>query len=111
MWVSFSDNVDVKVGIDPLLDNFGSNSVVLLLFSSLGSCSRISTRPIYYIPDLLLLEHGLGKIGPLRPIFKATELLSLALAVVVFVRHFDGNLEGGEKCSIGAAERTPDLIT
>ena len=107
MWVSFPDNVDVEVGIDSLLYNFGSNSVVLLLFPSLGSCSRISTGPIYYIPDLFLFEHGLGKIGKLRQIFEAMELLFLALAIVVFVCH----LEGGEKCSAGAAEHISDLIT
>ena len=107
MWVSFSNNVDVEVGIDPLFDNFGSNSVVFLLFSSLGSCSRISIRPIYFIPDLLFLEHGLGKIGLLRPIFEAMELLSLALAIVVFVYH----LERGEKYNTDTAEHTPDLIT
>ena len=63
--------------------------------------------PIYYIPDLLLLEHGLGKISPLRRIFKATELLSLTLTIVIFICH----LEGGEKCSTSAAEHIPDLIT
>ena len=107
IWVSFSNNVDVEVGIDPLFDNFGSDSVVLLLFPSLGSYSKISTRPVYYIPDLLLFEHDLSKIGLLRPIFKVIELFSLALAIVVFVRH----LEGGEKCSAGVAERIPDLLT
>ena len=102
-----SDNIDIEVGIDPLLNNFGSDSVVFFFFPSLGSCIKISIESIYYISDLLLLEHGLGKIGPLRPIFKITELLSLAIAVVVFVRH----LEGGKKCSTGEAKRTSDLIT
>ncbi len=110
MWVSFSNDVDIEVGVDPLLDDFGSNSVILLLLPSLSSCSRISTRSIYYILDLFFLEHGLSKIGPLRPILKAAELLSLPLAVVVFVHHFDDDLEEDEKCNTGAAERTPDLI-
>ena len=103
----FSDNIDVEIGINPLLDNFENDSVVLLFFPSLDSCSRISTGPIYYILDLFLLEYSLGKIGPLRPILEVLKLLSFTLTNVVFVCH----LEKCEKCSIGAAEHISDLIT
>ena len=103
--------MDVEVKVDPLLNNYISNNVVLLLLPSLGSCSRITTGLIYYISDLFLLKHSLGKIGPLKPIFKVTKLLSLALAVVVFICHFDNDLEEGEKCSTGIVKYTPDPIT
>ena len=107
MWVLFSDNVDIEVGINLLLENFGSDIIVLLLFPSLGSCNKISTRPIYYIPDLLFLKYGLDKIGLLRPIFEVTEFFSLALVVIVFICH----LKGSEKCSTSSAEHISDLIT
>lgn len=107
----FSNNIDIEVGVDLLLDDFGSNSIVFFLLLNLGSYSKISTRPIYYILDLFFLKHGLGKIGPLRPILEAKELLSFALAVNVFVCHFDDDLEKGEKCNTGIAERISDLIT
>ena len=111
MWVSFSNNIDLKIGVDPMLDNFGSDSVVFLFFPRLDSFSKISMGPMYYIVDLLFLEYSLGKIGPLRPIFKVTELLSLALAVILSVYYFDSDLDEGKKCSTCAAERISDLIT
>ena len=46
MYILFSGNDDEEVGINPLLDSFRSNSIVLLFFRNLGSCSRISTGPI-----------------------------------------------------------------
>ena len=66
---------------------------------------------IYYISYLFFFEHDLGKVGLLGPIFEVMELLFFTLIVVVFVCHFDDDLEKCEKCSTGIAEHTPNLIT
>lgn len=85
MWVMFSDNTNIKVGNNILLDNFGSHNIVFLLFPSLSNYSRINIRPIDYISDLFFFKYDLGKIGPLKPIFKATELFFLTLVIVIFI--------------------------
>lgn len=105
----FSNDIDVKVAVDPLLDDFGSNSIVFLLFPSLSSCGRVSSRFIYYIPDLFYLKHGLNKVGLLRPIFKVAELFFLALAIVVLFTHLTDLKKG--KNVILAPVHTSDLIT
>ena len=107
--VSFSNDVNVKINVYPLLNNFRSNSIVLLFFPSINSCDGVSLRSIHYISDLFFLKHCLGKVGPLRPVLKAAELFSLALAVVIFVSHLDDLVEG--KNIILVSVHTPDLIT
>lgn len=109
-WVLFSDDVNVEIRIDPLLDDLGSDSVVLLLLLCLGSYSKICIGPIYYIPDLYFLGYGLDKISPLRPILEVTEHFFLALVIVVFI-HYDDNLEKGEKCCTDVVKYIADLIT
>ena len=95
--VSFSKDVDVMVTVDPLLDDFRSNSVVFFLFPSISSCNEVSSRSIDYILDLFFLEHRLCKIDPFRPVLKAVELISLALAVLVvfsYLTDLDDLVEG-----------------
>lgn len=86
--ILFSNNVYVKVAIDPLLNDFRSDSVVFFLFPSLSSCSRVSSRSIYYILNFFFLKYGLNKVSPLRLIIKAAENFSFAFAVIVFVSYF-----------------------
>lgn len=93
MWVLFFNNINIKVGMDLLFDNFGRNCIVFFLFLCQYSCNRISTKPIYYISNFFSLEYGLGKIGPLKPIFKVTKLLFFTFVVIIFVYHFDNNLK------------------
>lgn len=92
--IFFSNDVDSKINIDPLLHDYRSNSVVL------------------FIPDLFFFEYHLRKVGPLRPVLKAAELLSLALAVAVLVNHLTdlNDLEKDENIIL-ALVYTPDLIT
>ena len=59
---------------------------------------------IYYIPDFFFLKYGLHKIGLLRSIFDVIELLSLSFTVIVFVHHFDDDLEENEKYNTGVVE-------
>ena len=65
---------------------------------------------IYYIPNLFFFEYDLCKIDQLRAIIKAMEILSLDLAIVIFICHFDDNLEEFEKCNIDTAKYITDLI-
>ena len=110
--VFFSNDVDIKVTVDPLLDDFRSDSVILLLFPSLSSCDGVSSKSIHYISDLFLLEHCLGKVGSLKPVLKAAELLFHILAVVVFVSHLtDFNNLVKDKNIILVSMHTSDLIT
>ena len=104
MWVSFSNNIDIEVRVDPLFDDFKSNSIAFLFFPSLGSYSRISIGPIYYIPNLFLLEYSLRKISLLRLMLEVMELFSLTLTIVVFICHFDNNLEKNKKCNTSIVE-------
>ena len=87
--VFFSNNVEIEVTIDPLLDDFWSDSIVLIFFSSLSGCGEISSRSVAYIPDLFFLKYSLIKVSLLKSIFKAMELLSLAFAVVIIVSHLN----------------------
>ena len=110
--IFFSNNVDVKVTVDPLLDDFKSDRIVFLLFPSLSSYGGVSSKSIHYIIDIFFLEHYLGKVGSLRSILKVVELLSLALAIVVLISHFANlnDLEEGKNVIL-ASVHTPDLIT
>ena len=108
----FSNYVDVKVTVNPLVDDFRNDNIVLLLFPSLSSCDGVSSGFIYYIPDLFLLEYRLGKADPLRQVFKAVELLSLACVVVILVSHLaDLNDLEESKNVILALLYISDLIT
>ena len=109
--IFFSYDINIKITVDPLLDDFRSNNIVFLFFPSLSSCVEISLRFIHYIPNLFLLKNYLGKVDPLRPVLKAVELLSLAFAIIVRVSDFadlDDLVEG--KNVIFARMHTPDLI-
>ena len=110
--VSFSNDVDVKVTVDPLHNDFRSNSIVLLLFPSLSSCNGVSSRSIYYIPDLFILEYCLNKVGSLKLVLKTAELLSFVFAVVILVSYL-ADLDDLEedKNVILVPVHTPDLIT
>lgn len=106
--VFFSNNVDVKVTIDPLLDDFKSDSIVFFFFPSLSICDRVSLRSIYYIPDLFFLKYDLSKVSTLRPILEVAELFSFVLMLVILVSYFADfdNLKEGKKCNIGASVYT-----
>lgn len=86
--VFFSNNVDIKFAVDLLLDDLKRDSIVFLFFPSLSGNSEVSSRSIHYISDLFFFKHDLSKVGLLRPIFKATELLSFALTIVGLISHF-----------------------
>ena len=105
----FSNNIDKKVTINPLVDCFRSNSIVFLLFPSLNNYSRIITKPIYNILNLFILEHGLHKLNPLRPILEAVKLLSFTLIVVIFVCHF-AELKEDKNVILLQQKRKPDFI-
>ena len=100
--VPFSNDVDVKVAIDPLLDDFRSNSVVYLFSLSLSSCDEVSLKFIHYISDLFFFKHSLSRINLLGPILKTLELHCLALIVVILVSHFTNlhYLRESKKCNI-----------
>lgn len=89
MRVSFSNNVDVKVTINPLFDDLKSDNIIFLLFSSLDNCGGISLRSIDYIPELFFLKYSLNKVGPLRPVVKVMGFFFFTFTVVVFVCYFD----------------------
>ena len=83
----FSNNIDVKVIINPLFKAHGSNSIFFLIFSGLRSGGELSLRPLYYISGFFYFDYGLYKISSLGPIFKALKFFSLTFVVVVFVYH------------------------
>lgn len=94
MCVFFFNNFDIRITIDPLLNNFRSDSIDLILFSSLSCCDRISLKSIDYIPDVILLKYSLSKITSLRLVFKAIEFFSLTLLDVIVVSHFNDLKKG-----------------
>lgn len=88
--VIFFNDVDIEVVVDHLLNDFRGNNIVLLFFPCLRSSDKVNIRSIYYIPDFFFIEYDLCKIGWLRPVLKAMELLFLVFAVIIFVYHYSG---------------------
>lgn len=109
MIVFFSNDIDVKVTIDPLLNDFRNDSIIFFLFPSLSSYGKISIRSFYYIPDFFLFKYGLYKVGPLRAILELIEFFSLFLTIVILINHFN-DLEKGKNVILMPVH-TPDLIT
>ena len=109
--VFFSNDVDVNIAVDSLLDDFKNDSIMLLLFLSLSSYDGVSLRYIHYIPDLFFLKHDLCKLGLLKLILKAAEFLSFDLVGVILVSHFTdlNNLEENNNIILTLVH-TPDLI-
>ena len=110
--VFFSNDVNIKVTVDFLLDNFRNDNVVFFLFPSLSSYGGVSSKSIHYIPDFFLFEYCLDKVSLLRLVLKVAEFLSFTLTNVIFVNHL-ANLDDLEKGKnvILVPVHIPDLIT
>ena len=52
----FSNNIDVKVIINPLFKAFGGNSIFFLIFPGLSSGGELSLRTLYYISGFFILS-------------------------------------------------------
>lgn len=87
--VFFFYNIDVKVTVNPLLNDFKRKSIVFLLFSSLSSYIRISTRSIYYFLNLFFFKNRLCKVDILEPVLEVAEFLSFPFTIVIFVNYYD----------------------
>lgn len=86
--IFFSNDVNVKIRTDSLLDDFRSNCVVFLLLPDLDGGSKLGSRVIYNVPELFFLKHGLDEISPLGSIFKALKLLFF-FAVITLDSHLE----------------------
>ena len=92
--ILFSDDIDVEICADPLLDNFKSNCVIFLFLLGLGGGSWLISQAIYNVSDFFLLKHGLREVGALGPIFEAPELFSFAFVVILFASNCVGKEAG-----------------
>lgn len=81
----FSNNINIKVIIDPLFDNFGGNGIIFLFFSNLKNSNRLSSKVIYYILYFIFFEHSLRKVDILRPILKVFELFLSTLLFIIII--------------------------
>lgn len=86
--VFFSNDIDVKICIDSLLDDFEGNYILFLFFSSLDGGGRLGLQAIYDVITLFFFKHGLNKISSLEPVFEIPKLFSFFTIVV-----FSGYLE------------------
>ncbi len=89
--IHFSNNIDIEVTVDPLLDKFEGNGVALYFLLGLDSNNRLHIRSVYHIPDFFLFEYSLRKVSPLGPVLKAAKLFSFILTIIVFGSYCDGN--------------------
>lgn len=86
--VFFSNNINIKIRVDLLLDNFKSNYIIFLYFSGLCGSSGIILQVIYDVPDFFFFKHSLHKVRLLGSIFKAIKLLSFTFAIIIFAGHY-----------------------
>ncbi len=89
--ILFSNNIDIKVVINSLLDDFGDNDIVFFLFFGLGNGRELCMTSVYHILEFFFFEHSLHKVCLLKPVSKAVELFSFAFAVVILSSHCDGS--------------------
>lgn len=50
--IFFSNDVNVKIRVDALLDEFSGNCIVFLFFPSLGYGNKLGLQAIYDVPNL-----------------------------------------------------------
>lgn len=93
--IHFSNNVDIEVAANLLLDDFGGYGIVFLYLLGLGGSSRLCTRSVYHVPDLFLFKYSLRKMSPIEPVLKTAKLFSFVFAFVVLGGHCDGSNVGG----------------
>lgn len=93
-----------------MLDNFKTNNIIFFFFYNLNSYNKINIGLIYYIPNLFLFKYGLYKIDLLKLIFKVIKFLFLIFMVVIFIHHFDNNLEKNKKYNTSAIKHILNFI-
>lgn len=107
--VLFSNDIDIKIHIDLLFNDFKSYYVVFFFFSGLGSGSRLVLQAIYDVSDLFILKHDLYEISLLGPILKAFELLSFTFAILILGSYFMRKVK--KNISLLLSMYIPGLIT
>lgn len=85
--VFFSNNINIKVDANSLLNDFRGNGIILLFFSCLRNNSELSARFIYQILDIFFFKHGLYEIGLFKAIFTTSILIFLTFGIIVFDDH------------------------
>lgn len=83
--VYFFDNINIKVSINSLLDNFEINYIIFLFFFNLKDNNRFDLPTIYYILDIFSFKHDLHKISLLKTIFKNLKLFFLIFVIAILV--------------------------
>lgn len=93
--IFFSNNVDIEVAVNLMLDDFRSDDIILFFPSNLGGGDKLHTRLVYHILDLFFFDYSLRKVSPLGSVLKAAKFLFFALILLVFGGYYDGgNIRG-----------------
>lgn len=78
----FSNDINIKIYIDLLLDNFEDNYITFLFFLSLDGDSKRGLQAINNVLILFFFKYVLSEISLLRPVFEFFKILFFAFMVV-----------------------------
>lgn len=84
-----SNDIDVKIGVDYLLDELGCYGINFSSLSCLHYGNRLGPDLIDNVLDLFLFEYSLNQIGLLRPILEAMEFFMLWPPTVRVCGHYN----------------------
>lgn len=84
--IFFFNNIDVKIVINPLLNDFRSGNIIFSFFLVLAMMIE-SVQYLSTIFQTSIFEHYLCKISLLGPVFIFVKLLFITFLVIIFVHH------------------------